>query len=95
MSTAGFERSKRKRNADGKFSPRSPVSIPKDRVFQTWERVLTVLIESEEDRLETPLHIRVAQLRKVQQGRSRAKDKRIIEAEGITEAKRPWWHDWN
>ena len=90
---AGFGRFKRKRNADGKFSPRSPVSIPKDRVFQAWERVLIVLIESDEDKLENPLHTRIEQLRKVKQGRARAKDKRIIEADGAFEY--PWWYDWN
>lgn len=78
----GFARFKRKRNADGKFSPRSPITIPKDSVFQAWERVLTVLIESDEDRLETPLHTRIAQLRKVKQGRARANEKRIIEVDG-------------
>ena len=79
---AGFERFKRKRNADGKFTPGSPFTIPKDRVFEAWERVLTALIASDEDRLETPLHKRIAELRKVKQGRARANKKRIIEANG-------------
>ena len=79
---AGFERFTRKRKADGTFSPMQPFTIPKDRVFQAWERVLIVLIESDEDKLENPLHTRIEQLRKVKQGRARAKDKRIIEADG-------------
>ena len=79
----GFARFKRKRNADGKCSPRSPFTIPKDRVFQAWERVLTVLIESEGDGLETPLQTQcIEDLRKVKQGRTLAKKKRIIEADG-------------
>ena len=82
MSMAGFGRFVRKRNADGKFSPMEPFTIPRDSVFQVWARVLTVLIESDEDRLETPLHTRIAQLRKVKQGRARANEKRIIEVDG-------------
>ena len=83
MSMVGFARFKRKRNADGKFSPGSPFTIPKDRVFQVWERVLTVLIESEGDGLETPLQTQwIEDLRKVKQGRTLAKKKRIIEADG-------------
>ena len=81
---AGFGRFVRKRNADGKFSPMEPFTIPRDSVFQVWARVLTVLIESEGDG-DTPQKTQwIEDLRKIQQGRTRAKQKRIIEVDGPT-----------
>ena len=67
-----------------KLQERDPNTQAISDLFQVWARVLTVLIESEGDG-DTPQKTQwIEDLRKIQQGRTRAKQKRIIEVDGPT-----------